>query len=151
MHTFASATAVLVADSLSAWCALSSAPYHSRFKVRVLNQLGLCKTLLSQHLAELRAIAERSNKLGATVARLVDAEAQIDGEIELLAAVEHEITRTINAVQDERLQLVLYRRYVLGEKWEQIAVNLNLDYRWVLRLHGRALAAVADVLKEESA
>lgn len=102
------------------------------------------------HLAELRAIAERSNKLGATVARLVDAEAQIDGEIELLAAVEREITRTINAVQDERLQLVLYRRYILGEKWEQIAVNLNLDYRWVLRLHGRALAAVADVLKEGS-
>ena len=117
------------------------------------------------HLAELRAIAERitptwgvtdggsqtGDKLGAAVARLVDAEAQIDGEIELLAAVEREITRTINAVQDERLQLVLYRRYILGEKWEQIAVNLNLDYRWVLRLHGRALAAVADVLKEESA
>ena len=117
------------------------------------------------HLAELRAIAERitptwggtgggsqtGDKLGAAVARLVDAEAKIDGEIKLLAAVEHEITRTINAVQDERLQLVLYRRYLLGEKWEQIAVNLNLDYRWVLRLHGRALAAVDDVLKEESA
>ena len=113
------------------------------------------------HIAELRAIAERitpvpggsggshtGDRLGAAVARLVDCEAKLDGEIELLAAAEHEIMRTICAVQDERLQLVLYRRYILGEKWEQIAVNLNLDYRWVLRLHGRALAAVADVLKE---
>ena len=111
---------------------------------------------ISDHLAELRAIAERitpnyggnggshqtGDKLGSAVAQIVDAENKVRTEIEQLFATEREIEQTINAVEDERLRMILYHRYILGEKWEQIAVSLHLDYRWLLRLHGRALIAV---------
>ena len=34
---------------------------------------------------------------------------------------------------------ILIRRYISGQKWERIAVEIHLEYRWVLRLHGKAL------------
>lgn len=112
--------------------------------------------LAQAHLTELHALAERitpnysggsgahahGDRLGAAVARIVDEEARIDREISRMAEIEQAVTEKIEAVGDERLRVILYRRYILGEKWEQIAVAMRLDYRWVLRLHGRALQAV---------
>lgn len=110
-----------------------------------------------EHLAELRAMAERitpnygasgggthqtGDRLGAAVAKIVDAETKVDSEIELLIATEREIERAIDSVEDERLRNILYRRYICGDKWEVIAVALNIEYRWLLRLHGRALQEV---------
>lgn len=112
------------------------------------------------HLDELRAIAERitpnyqnsgassgsqsGDKLGAAVARIVDAEARVDAEIELLIATEREIEGVINSVEDSKLRNILYHRYILGNKWEKIACDLHTDYRWLLRLHGKALQAVQE-------
>lgn len=114
------------------------------------------------HREELRAIAERitpqygttgggssgaGDKLGAAVARIIDAEARVDAEIELLIATEREIEQTINAVKDERLKALLYERYINGKTWEQIAVQLNYSWRQTIRLHGIALSAVKDVIE----
>lgn len=117
-------------------------------------------TAAQEHLEELRAIAERitpnyqnsgaasgsqsGDKLGAAVARIIDAEARVDAEIELLIATEREIEGVINSVEDSRLSDILYRRYILGHKWERIACDLNTDYRWLLRLHGKALQEVQE-------
>lgn len=35
--------------------------------------------------------------------------------------------------------MVLVRRYLLRESWEEIAVNMGYHYRHVLRIHGSAL------------
>ena len=37
-------------------------------------------------------------------------------------------------------QEILSRRYLLGQSWEKIAVEMNYGYRHVLKIHGRALA-----------
>ena len=57
------------------------------------------------------------------------------------AAVEKrkEIETVIETLEDKTLQLLLRYRYIDGMTWEQIAVKMRYDYRWVLRLHGRAL------------
>lgn len=34
---------------------------------------------------------------------------------------------------------VLYRRYILNQKWKRIAVEINLDLRWIYRLHDQGL------------
>lgn len=50
------------------------------------------------------------------------------------------IETAISHVSDKRMRLLLQYRYIDGMTWEQIAVRLHLDYRWILRLHGRALS-----------
>lgn len=113
------------------------------------------------HLDELRSMANRitpnyssegggthqtGDKLGDAVARILDAESRVSDEIEMLEATEREVIGTINSVEDERLRGILYRRYICGRKWEVIAVDLNIEYRWLLRLHGRALQEVQKII-----
>ena len=113
------------------------------------------------HLAELRAIAERitpnysaegggthqsGDKLGAAVARIIDAEARVDAEIELLIATEREIEHTIDAIENKTLRTLLYERYINGKSFEKIAVDMNYSWRQTIRLHGTALAAASVII-----
>ena len=119
-------------------------------------------TAAQDHLDELRSMATRitpnyssegggthqtGDKLGAAVARIMDAESRVSDEIEMLEATEREVIKTINGVHDGTLSKLLYERYINGKTWEQIAVLMNYTYRRVTQLHGKALHAVKDFLE----
>jgi hypothetical protein len=53
-----------------------------------------------------------------------------------------EIDKAIHSVEDDTLREVLERRYLLYQKWEQIAQEMHKDIRWIYRLHGRALDCI---------
>ena len=78
------------------------------------------------------------------VARLVDLDAKIAAEIMKYTAAVDEITTAIKCVEDERLQTLLYLRYVKGERWEQIAVAINYAWRQTHRLHRKAIMNVSE-------
>lgn len=114
-----------------------------------------------RHRDELRAMAERitpnysgsgggshqtGDRLGETVAKIIDAEAEIDEKIGLMMATQREVVAVINAVPDARMREILSRRYISGQKFEEIAVTMNYDYRWITRLHGRALQEVQKII-----
>ena len=81
---------------------------------------------------------------------LEDAVEHIDALAEQLGGMHREavelrrgIEGAIARVEDRRLRELLRRRYIDGEKWVQIAVNMGMDdIRWVYRLHGKALNAL---------
>lgn len=50
-----------------------------------------------------------------------------------------EIHDRIYQMQDGAEKEVLIRRYLMGRTWEQIAVEMDYNYRSVLKIHGRAL------------
>ncbi len=119
-------------------------------------------TAAQDHLDELRAMAERitpnyggsgggthqtGDKLGAAVARLVDAENRVSDELELLEATEREVIGTIDKITDGTLHTLLYERYINGKTWERIAVEMNYSYRGVTKMHGRALQAVKECIE----
>lgn len=120
-------------------------------------------TAAQDHLDELRAIAERitpnysaegggthssGDKLGAAVARIIEAEERLDTQITMLIATEREIERTINAVDDSIMRKLLYERYINGKTWEKIAVMLHYSYQHITHvLHPRALDAVKHLLE----
>lgn len=111
------------------------------------------------HRDEMRAMAERitpnysggggghqtGDRLGAAVARIVDAEARVDAEIELMTATAREVEATISAVQ-EPYRTLLFERYINGKTFEQIAVEMNYSWRQTIRLHGAALNSVRSIL-----
>ena len=45
----------------------------------------------------------------------------------------------INTEKDHDRWTVLYRRYIINQKWEEIAVQMHLDLRWIYRIHGSSL------------
>ena len=120
-------------------------------------------TAAQDHLAELRAMAERitpkydgepsgshssGDKLGAAVAKIIEAEERLDEQITMLIATEREVERTINSVKDSIMRKLLYERYINGKTWEQIAVMLNYTYRRITQLHGNALLIVEQIMNE---
>lgn len=81
-----------------------------------------------------------TDKIQNAVCRIADIEADINREIDRQIDLRERIETAICAIPDGRLRDLMRYRYIDGLTWEQIAVTMRLDYRWVLRLHGRALS-----------
>lgn len=77
--------------------------------------------------------------LSGYAARLDELISQLEAEKDAAIQKRKEIRGQIQAMADETEKEILERRYLMGETWEKIAVAMNYNYRWVLRLHGRAL------------
>jgi len=80
-----------------------------------------------------------SGRIPSAVEKIILWEGKIDAKIDELVELRKEIEILINRVDDATQREILHRRYILGHKWEKISADMLLDYRWVLRLHGRAL------------
>lgn len=65
---------------------------------------------------------------------------ELEAEKEMQMVTYREIRQQISMVPDPTEQEILSRRYLLGQSWEKISVEVNYDYRYVLKVHGRALA-----------
>ena len=77
--------------------------------------------------------------LSGYVARLDALISQLEHEQAMAVRQYKEIHDRIHKMQDGAEKEVLIRRYLMGRTWEQIAAEMDYNYRWVLRLHGRAL------------
>lgn len=64
---------------------------------------------------------------------------ELEAEKEMQMIVYREIRQQIGMVPDPTEQEILSRRYLLEQRWEKISVEMNYDYRYVLKLHGKAL------------
>lgn len=51
-----------------------------------------------------------------------------------------DIASRIKSLRSENEKDVLFYRYIMGLEWYEIAEKMNYSERWVLKLHGRALA-----------
>lgn len=81
-----------------------------------------------------------SKKVEDCACNIVDLQREIQEEINELVFVEREIGKAIGqAGLDPTLKALLEMRYLNYLKWEEIAVRLDLTFRWTMTLHKRAL------------
>lgn len=71
--------------------------------------------------------------------KIVQCEEGINRAIDEAVDLRAEIKSAINALPDTRLRELLVRRYLLGQKWEQVAWEMDLEFRQTFHLHNRAL------------
>lgn len=90
------------------------------------------------------------DKLSEAVAKIVDLEAEIDREIDRYVDAMRNISATIDTLSDPDQLQVLHKRYVQFKTWEQIACDMNMTYRNVCYIHGKALLAVNEIMKEDN-
>ena len=77
-----------------------------------------------------------------TADRLIALEAAVNRRVRDLCRLKRQGMEAIDAVEDARLREVLELYYLDGFTWEQVAERMELDVRWVYRLHGRALMRI---------
>ena len=81
----------------------------------------------------------------AAILSSIELEADINVDIRTLVNIKKDIVHTIKAVQNTEYQTLLELRYLCFKSWEQIAVDMGYELRWLYRLHHRALDAVAEI------
>ena len=75
------------------------------------------------------------------VCKIIALETEIKKDIDRLVTLKAEIIGVIRNIENTDYQLILEKRYLLYLTWEQIAVDLNYELRYLHKLHNRALAA----------
>ena len=112
-------------------------------KLDQIARLRELSTKITQTLTPDKVKSNSENRLESSVSKIVDIEREIGASIDQLERTRLQVESVINSVPNVNQRNVLRLRYISGMKWEQIAVKLNYDYRWVLMLHGKALNKIA--------
>ena len=80
---------------------------------------------------------------------LIDFEHELKKQIEELIELKREVMQKIDSIQEADLVTILYLRYLDNLHWEEIAAKMNYSHRWILKLHGRALREIENILKKD--
>ena len=83
-----------------------------------------------------------------SMVRVLDYERHVNEEIDRLTAKRTEIEKDIYTVSDDTLREVLIRRYLLYQKWELIAEEMNYGVRHIYKLHLKALREFSEIRQD---
>lgn len=98
---------------------------------------------VTQHITDMPKGGQNRNQLEDAVCAIDELEQELSGQILESIAVRKEIAAAIDAVRNPVYRELLKRRYIDGDKWEKIAVEMNYCYKHVVHtLHPRALHKV---------
>lgn len=67
---------------------------------------------------------------------------QVTMEITKLQRIQTNLLKLISKVRRHDLQSVLQLYYIDCMTWEEVAVKMNYSWRWIMKLHGKALVEV---------
>ena len=119
--------------------------YQSRIRIRAKKErIENWRRIAESITAAIKPVAAFSSmpskKVEDCVCNIIELQDEIQEEIDGLVQVEREIGRAITkAVEDPTLRALLEMRYLNYLKWEEIAVRLDVTFRWAMTLHRRAL------------
>lgn len=113
-------------------------------KLEQLESLNGLATKCTSTLTGMPKNPSRSTSMMAdAVAKIVDLQAEINRDIDLLVDLKCEMVRVIKNVEHSEYQTLLELRYLCFKTWEQIAVDMNYSIDNVYRIHRKALCAVS--------
>lgn len=116
-------------------------------KLEMVARLRESATKVTTNISDMpRASSPNLQTMEATVAKLVDLEAEINRDVDALVDLKREIIDTIGELEKPEHQMILESRYLRYKSWEEIALEMNYQLRWVYCLHGRALSALDRIL-----
>ncbi|WP_302155084.1 hypothetical protein [Phascolarctobacterium faecium] len=87
------------------------------------------------------------DKIGGAVAKLVDLDKDIQNDIKMLTEALAATRTLIKMLDDEKLQLILFKRYLNYQRWEVIAADLGYSWRGIHKLHSKALQELKECIE----
>ena len=78
-------------------------------------------------------------KMEDTIIKIMTLENEINKDIEDLINLKKDILDSIKAIKDKECCLVLEKRYLNGERWEDIAADMCCGVDNIYKIHGKAL------------
>jgi len=85
------------------------------------------------------------DRLERMIAEIVDLENEIDEMVDRYARLKKRVIGHIDRLPNERSRDVMYNRYILFMSFGEISKDLNVDKRWIKRVHERALKEYKEI------
>lgn len=121
-------------------------------KLRQIDSLrGLTQKVTQSYDNEVVSRTRNVSSLEDAIIRLMEAEEQLNMQIDQLVDTKIEIGKLIDMVHNESYRLLLEKRYLCFLSWDQIAAEMHYSRRWVLNKHERALEVADKLLREKEA
>lgn len=83
------------------------------------------------------------------IIRLMEAEEELNQQIDKLVDTKIEIANLIDRIHNESYRLILEKRYLCFLSWEQIGIDMKYSRRWLMSKHERALEVADKLLREK--
>lgn len=90
-----------------------------------------------------------NDRMSTTIAKIVDLEKEINAKVDTLIDRKAQVIRLLEKVRNPDYLKVLQLKYIEYESFEEIAAEMHYTYRWICKLHGRALQTFAKILDHE--
>ena len=111
-----------------------------------LKQLTMLKTLATHVSATLNDVciqkSRNDHKMEDTILKIYEQEKELNEDINRLVDLKAEISKVISEVQNVEYRVILEKRYILFETWEEIAVDLGYSVDYIFKMHRNALDKV---------
>ena len=81
------------------------------------------------------------------VAKMADVKITVQNDIKMLTEALAATKELIKMLDDEKLQLILFKRYLNYQRWEVIAADLGYSWRGIHKLHSKALQELKECIE----
>lgn len=85
-----------------------------------------------------------SDKVQTAAVEVADLTDKLNQKLHQAIMVQENIKKLLESLDDIKLRQLMSYRYINGMRWEEIAVRMDFNYRWVLRLHRKALNQISE-------
>lgn len=132
---------------------------------KYLQQVYKCNILITLKLKELRYLRELTqkvtpvlsdnkiqtvssqDKLGDTIAKIVDIESQINMQIDNYIDIRNEVTKVVDLLENADQRLIIQLRYLEFIPWDHIEGKYPYSRSTIFRLHKQALKVIEKLIK----
>lgn len=124
----------------------------SRYQVSLRRERELIEEVKQQE-ARAQAVTPRlsgmpgggrpGDSLPCAVEAIIQAKQELQAQINQCGAIRREIVAALEQVTNARDHEIMRRRYILGQRFEQISVEMHMDLRWIYRTHKRTVQRLA--------
>lgn len=90
----------------------------------------------------------KNDKTARLAIRLAECETALVEELSKKWAKRMEIISRLGELRKPKYETILYSKYIEGKKWETIAYEMGISWRYCYMLHGYALSEFDAILKK---
>ena len=102
---------------------------------REVDQMETLATRVTPRLSGMPGGGADGQSLPRAVEGIIRAKQELEAQVNVCRAIRAEVVASLEQITNPRDHEILRRRYILGQKWEQIAVEMYYSYKQVRRRH----------------
>lgn len=114
-------------------------------EIETMKELAVSIGAMNQDEKVLSSVSQ--DKMADIICKIEDRVAELKTKMTEYIQLRAEIMAAISKVDNDDYQQILYKRYCQMKKWEEIALDMSYTWRWVIKLHGRALDEISIIIK----